>query len=628
VTVNGSGNLVGGFVGMNIGSIDPSTTVVTPQAGSNNIVGGFAGANFNFANATFNGVTLPDPTFPTGTISNSTTTDTQDPFIGTDRVGAGTGTGLPGPSNPPVLPPNVPGVFGLCSDSICRIISDLPLGITQGGNSPLNVPAPFQLFMPPPPPSNQPVLADLTLGGTGGTGGTGGNGGNGGPNGNKSPGPPPGKGLGRTYDEQHFSGVPPFGETRFKADELVMQIVDTVSPDQVRALFQQFGITLISSEHLPNGRVLYRLGFASGMDIRKLIVALEKQNLVASVQPEYVFHFGQAVPSKLQEQVPQTDQTGSLPPPAEAAPDLANSGTASLESLPAGDAAQYVIDKLHLSAVHRLASGRNVLVAVVDSEIDVSHPDLKGVIAERYDATQTDSHPHVHGTGMAGAIASHSRLLGVAPGVRVLAIKAFDESASSAEATSYQILKGLDYAIAKHVRVINMSFAGPRDPMMERTLKTAHDQGIILVAAAGNAGPKSPPLYPGADPSVIAVTATDYTDRPFVMANRGKYIAVAAPGVDVMVPAPGNSYQLTTGTSVAAAHVSGVAALLVERKPTITPDEVRGILMRTAHAMNVRGKDELDGAGLVDPVAAMSQLLPPKATDQPPRVNPNAASVR
>src|SRR5207253_6607270 len=64
-----------------------------------------------------------------------------------------------------------------------------------------------------------------------------------------------------------------------------------------------------------------------------------------------------------------------------------------------------------------------------------------------------------------------------------------------------------------------------------------------------NAGPKSPPLYPGADQSVIAVSATDFNDKPFTMANRGKYIAVAAPGVDVMVPAPGNGYQLTTGTS-------------------------------------------------------------------------------
>jgi subtilisin family serine protease len=258
--------------------------------------------------------------------------------------------------------------------------------------------------------------------------------------------------------------------------------------------------------------------------------------------------------------------------------------------------------------VHRLASGRNVTIAVIDSEIDVTHPDLRGVIIDRFDATQSASKPHTHGTGMAGAIASRFRLLGVAPGVRIIAIKAFDESATSAEATSFQILKGLDYAINKNVRIINMSFAGPRDPMMERTLKSAHDKGTILIAAAGNAGPKSPPLYPGADQSVIAVSATDFNDKPFVMANRGKYIAVAAPGVDVMVPAPGNGYQLTTGTSVAAAHVSGVAALLDERKPTITPDEVRAILMKTATAFSSKPKGEEDGAGLVDPAGALQIL--------------------
>ena len=85
--------------------------------------------------------------------------------------------------------------------------------------------------------------------------------------------------------------------------------------------------------------------------------------------------------------------------------------------------------------------------------------------------------------------------------------------AATAESTTYSILKGLDYAASKGVRVINMSFAGPRDPSLERALKTAADKGIVLVAAAGNAGPNSPPLYPAADPNVIAVSATDVDDR-------------------------------------------------------------------------------------------------------------------
>jgi subtilisin family serine protease len=158
------------------------------------------------------------------------------------------------------------------------------------------------------------------------------------------------------------------------------------------------------------------------------------------------------------------------------------------------------------------------------------------------------------------------------------------------------------------VRIINMSFAGPRDLMVERSLQKAFDQGIVLIAAAGNAGPKSPPLYPAADANVIAVSATDYADKPFKMANQGKYIAVAAPGVDVLVPAPKGAYQLTTGTSVAAAHVSGVAALLLESRPNLTPKEVRAILMSTARAINPKGQDAITGAGLVDPYQALSTV--------------------
>ena len=267
--------------------------------------------------------------------------------------------------------------------------------------------------------------------------------------------------------------------------------------------------------------------------------------------------------------------------------------------------------------MHTRSVGRNVTVAVIDSEIDTQHPDLVGVISEKFDATGTASSPHVHGTGMAGAIASKRRLLGIAPGVRILAVKAFDETSTSAEATSYQILKGLDWAIAKKVRIINMSFAGPRDLMVERSLQKAYDQGIVLIAAAGNAGPKSPPLYPAADVNVIAVSATDYADKPFKMANHGKYIAVAAPGVDVLVPAPKGAYQLTTGTSVAAAHVSGVAALLLESRPSLTPKDVRAILTSTARAINPKGKDDITGAGLVDPYQALTTMTA-RAVDNAP----------
>jgi len=133
----------------------------------------------------------------------------------------------------------------------------------------------------------------------------------------------------------------------------------------------------------------------------------------------------------------------------------------------------------------------------------------------------------------------------------------------------------------------------------------AHDKGIVLIAAAGNAGPKSPPLYPAADPNVIAVTATDVDDKIFSGANRGRYIAVAAPGVDILVPAPDGTYQLTTGTSVASAEVSGIAALMIERNPSLRPEDVRKILTVSAHRMTAKDRDDDFGSGLVDPSKAI-----------------------
>ena len=93
-----------------------------------------------------------------------------------------------------------------------------------------------------------------------------------------------------------------------------------------------------------------------------------------------------------------------------------------------------------------------------------------------------------------------------------------------------------------------MSFAGPPDPRLRDALAKANNKGMVLIAAAGNAGPNSPPLFPAADPSVIAVTATNANDGLFEGANRGNYIAVAAPGVDILAPAPDGAYQFTTGT--------------------------------------------------------------------------------
>jgi hypothetical protein len=278
-------------------------------------------------------------------------------------------------------------------------------------------------------------------------------------------------------------------------------------------------------------------------------------------------------------------------------------------ALTEGDPAQYALLKLRLPEAHTLAHGANVTVAVIDSGIDVRHPELANAIVDSFDALGSREGPHVHGTGIAGAIVSHARLMGSAPAARILAIRAFGVAPSGAASTSFVILKGLDYAAAHGAQIVNMSFAGPKDGLIERGIAAAAAKGILMVAAAGNGGPQSPPLYPAANPNVIAVSATDAQDRLFAASNRGSHIAIAAPGVDIFLPAPNEKYQMTSGTSFSAAYVSGLAALILERNPVLKPDQVRAILVKTARDLGSPGRDDLFGAGEADAFAAVSAVV-------------------
>jgi subtilisin family serine protease len=286
-----------------------------------------------------------------------------------------------------------------------------------------------------------------------------------------------------------------------------------------------------------------------------------------------------------------------------------------------GDPAQYALAKLRLPEAHGLAHGNGVIVAVIDSAIDADHPELAGSITASFDALDGKSEPHVHGTGIAGAIVAHARLIGSAPSAKILAIRAFGVTQGTAESASFTILKSLDYAAAHGAQIINMSFAGPKDALVSRGIAAAAAKSIVMVAASGNAGPKSPPLHPAADAQVIAVSATDADDRLFAASNRGSHVAVAAPGVDIFLPAPNGKYQMTSGTSFSAAYISGLAALVLERRPTLTPAEVRAILTTSARDLGVPGRDDLFGAGEADACRAV-QAVPENAVPTAEKTGP------
>jgi hypothetical protein len=370
--------------------------------------------------------------------------------------------------------------------------------------------------------------------------------------------------------------APPAGAFGFVPNEVLLRLRPNTNQAYVRRMARQLGMTLLETQDFTlTGDSIQRWRIDSGRSVASVIRALARYGRVVAAQSNNYYR------------LMQQQATAHRVQP---------------------NAAQYVIDKLHLVAAHRISDGEDIPVAVIDSQIDDAHPELAGAVAERFDATGDPPAPHAHGTGMAGAVAAHGRLTGVAPRARLLAVRAFGSRAASAGGTTFNVLKGIDWAAGEGARIVNMSFAGPRDPMMAQMIRAADARGIVLIAAVGNAGPKSPPLYPGAYAQVIGVTATDANDRLLAVANRGPQVAVAAPGVEILLPAPGGGFQVTSGTSAASAHVSGVVALLLARNPRLKPADIRRLLTATASRLGEGPRVRDFGAGLVDPLKAVEAV--------------------
>lgn len=383
---------------------------------------------------------------------------------------------------------------------------------------------------------------------------------------------------------QRPSGAPPAGETRLVPDEVVIELSNAVTAQQITALQNRFRLERIESHRFAlSDTTFYRWRIPDSRSVPAVIRSLEQDNLVASAQPNYLY-------SLQQNETQQQTET---------------------------EAAQYSLAKLQLPQAHQLAKGDNVRVAVIDSAIDLDSPELAGSIAGSFDTLKSPHKAHAHGTSIAGVIAAHGQLTGVAPGAKILAVRAFDPEGDGAQGSTFNVLKGLDWAMQNKARIINMSFAGPADPVLHRALQAANKQGIVLIAAAGNAGAKSPPLYPAANPEVIAVSATDVEDKLLEQSNRGQQIALAAPGKDILVALPDGGVKVSSGTSYSAAEVSGVAALLIQRNQNLTPTALRRLLEKTAKDLGPKGRDSLFGYGLVNAFDALTTATAPAMVEVP-----------
>ena len=257
----------------------------------------------------------------------------------------------------------------------------------------------------------------------------------------------------------------------------------------------------------------------------------------------------------------------------------------------------------------------NLIVAVLDTGVDESHPDLAGKLVAGYDFLNDDPDPEDdsgHGTHNAGVIAAKSNngegIVGVAWGVRIMPIKVLNSNGVGPDSV---IARGLIYAADHGARVINMSFGNPMaSQLLAQAVRYAYDKGAVLVAAAGNtANQDNAAIYPAAYDQVLAVAATDEEDEVPDFSQHHPYIGISAPGVGIVSTfwrgANYGDYVSASGTSAAAPHVSGVAALVRSINPSLTNTQVKRILQETADDLGVPGRDEYYGTGRVNAYRAV-----------------------
>jgi subtilisin family serine protease len=279
---------------------------------------------------------------------------------------------------------------------------------------------------------------------------------------------------------------------------------------------------------------------------------------------------------------------------------------------------QYGPRLIGVDRLHGAVTGQGVKIALIDTGVDTGHPALRGRIAEQADMTGNGFTADVHATLLAGIISADGKksngISGIAPGASIMAVKSCQPltvQSAAAQCWSMSLARGLDFAIENKAAVINMSLGGPagmEEKLLKRMIDEAVGRGALVVAAAGNDGDDGKPGLPAALPNVVAVTAVDSKDQLYPAATQGDFVDLAAPGVEILSTSPGGRLQVSSGTSLAAAFVSGTAALALQQQPHLSASAVQALLERTAKDLGPRGKDPQFGHGRVDACRAIAEL--------------------
>ncbi len=255
----------------------------------------------------------------------------------------------------------------------------------------------------------------------------------------------------------------------------------------------------------------------------------------------------------------------------------------------------YAPKLMHVATAHRLSTGLGVKIAVIDTGADIKHPDLQGQIitlSNFVEGGELSFSTDQHGTAISGIIGAQSDngigIVGIAPKSELLIMKSCwysQQTGSGAKCSSWTLAKAIDAAINKGVKIINLSLAGPYDKLLESLLDTANQRGISIVTASLDKSSK--PGFPATLNYVIPAVSSDPKGAVILPEWLSKLPAVvAAPGIEIVATTPHGKYDIMSGTSMAAAHISGTVALLLGYDPALKPETIKRLLIEDSMISN------------------------------------------
>ncbi|PLT46520.1 Protease [Paenibacillus pasadenensis] len=361
------------------------------------------------------------------------------------------------------------------------------------------------------------------------------------------------------------------GASHYHVQEVVVRFRAEPSAEQLEQIRRDIGA---SAENRMRGVYVFR---SRSMDAMKMMGYFRKKWNPIYVEPHYLYLTNEA--------------------PADVRPIVPNDRLYSDY--------QWNLPSIETEIGWNLSKGSDgVKVAVLDTGVQLDHPDLEGKLAEGYNVVTSGQQPDDdvgHGTHVAGIIAAAVNngegVAGLTWYNKIMPVKVLD---SSGAGSTYSVAQGLIWAADHGAKVINMSLGNyAQAEFLHDAIKYAYDKDVVLVAASGNDNSEQPG-YPAAYPEVFAVGSTDSRGQKSSFSNYGDYIDAAAPGDSIASTYPGSQYAALSGTSMASPHVAALAALIRSLNPQLTNVEVYDIMRSTARDLGAKGRDPYFGYGQID----------------------------